>query len=149
MNITPLPSPASCRRPFRDAIAANALLVAVTLLVPTGTAMANADCQGRFQTTVQPIMNTNCVACHQDAAPADGLSLQRTAAPASLIGKESRGSSLPLVTPGNPARSYLYLKILGTHLEAGGTGARMPVGRALAEADIKRISEWISECKAG
>ena len=48
--------------------------------------------------------------------------------------------SLMRVSPGDPANSYLYRKIVGS----GITGDRMPQGGPfLADAQIKLIRDWI------
>ncbi|MFT4248054.1 MAG: hypothetical protein QM581_08455 [Pseudomonas sp.] len=121
-----------------------ALLLSATASAP---ALADDACTGTFRAKIQPILNTKCVACHQDAAPADGLSLQRTAAPASLIGVRGRNAPMPLVTPGDPQQSYLLHKIDGSHLKVGGQGMQMPVGGKLGDDDIKAITSWIAGCK--
>lgn len=110
-------------------------------------ASADDTCKADFRRTVQPILNSNCVACHQDAAAASGLSLQRTSAPGSLIAIPSQETSLALVTPGDPSKSYFFRKITGTHQETGGIGERMPLGGELPAEDIKAIENWIATCK--
>jgi len=125
-----------------------AAVAAVGFLLMGGACLADEACKGAFRTSVQPILNTRCVACHQDAARAGGLSLQRTSAPASLLGVSSREARMALVTPGDPLRSYLFRKTAGTHLEVGGNGARMPLGGRLTEAEIKAIEAWITGCTA-
>lgn len=117
------------------------------LSLAAGSSRADDACVAAFRATVQPILNANCVACHQDAAQAQGLSLQRTSALANLLGVPSQESKLVRIAPGDPQQSYLFRKISGTHLAAGGAGARMPMGGALADSDIKAISAWITGCK--
>jgi len=126
-----------------------AILAAVSLasVFAGGAFAADKACETAFRTKIQPILNTKCVACHQDAVRSEGLSLQRTSAPASLLGVPSQGSNLPLVAPGKPQQSYLYLKVIGAHLQVGGKGAQMPLGGALSEDDIKSIAAWITSCK--
>ena len=48
------------------------------------------------------------------------------------------------VKPGQPGESYLISKLSGTHLNAGGSGARMPLGGApLDAATLAKIKLWI------
>ena len=124
------------------------MIAALGLSLVSGASLAGEACTSAFQTTVQPILNTKCVACHQDAARAGGLSLQRTSAPASVLGISSREAGMALVTPGDPLQSYLFRKTAGTHREIGGSGARMPLGGKLSDADIDAIAAWITGCAA-
>lgn len=51
------------------------------------------------------------------------------------------------VDPGNPESSYIVHKLRGTHLEIGGDGARMPVGRdPLTDEELGVLIEWIADC---
>ncbi len=48
------------------------------------------------------------------------------------------------VTPNQPDNSYLVHKVQGTHLDVGGSGSRMPLGRSpLSQSDIDLIRAWI------
>jgi hypothetical protein len=61
-----------------------------------------------------------------------------------LVGRPSIESPLARVKPKSPDDSYLIRKVEGTHLKAGGTGGRMPLGGpALDEASIAVIRTWI------
>jgi hypothetical protein len=50
---------------------------------------------------------------------------------------------LPIVTPGDPEESYLWLKVEGRQDEVGGAGSAMPLGRALSDADAETLENWI------
>jgi hypothetical protein len=54
-------------------------------------------------------------------------------------------ANLKLVAPGDRERSYLFLKILGTHRGAGGSGERMPEDGPpyLSREDVELIGAWI------
>ncbi len=125
-----------------------ATVAALGISFVSGASQADEACKSAFRITVQPILNAKCVACHQDAAPGGGLSLQRTSAPGSLLSVPSQESRMALVTPGDPLRSYLFRKTAGTHLEVGGSGERMPMGGTLDDSDIKSIAAWIAGCAA-
>ena len=47
------------------------------------------------------------------------------------------------VTPGDPDTSYMFHKIAGTQVEAGGGGSKMPLGDMLTPEQIATISAWI------
>ena len=108
-------------------------------------ALADQACTDAWTKDIQPIVN-RCVGCHQNAAPAGKLSLQKGAAPANLIWVKSDQSELPYVTPGDPTKSYLWHKLNGTQTEVGGSGAQMPLGGKLDAKSLTAIEAWITGC---
>ncbi len=91
---------------------------------------------------IQAIFNANCNGCHIGGESGE-LSL---AAPftADTVGVPSSQANLNRIEPGDRDASYLFLKITGRHLEAGGSGGRMPLGGApLAEEEIEAIGQYI------
>jgi hypothetical protein len=98
-----------------------------------------------FKDDVVPLLTTRCVVCHVEGADQAHLSLYPDAW-VQLVGVASTESPLKRVEPGAPAKSYLYLKLLGTQAEAGGSGARMPFQQdPLAPADIEVVRKWIEQ----
>ena len=97
-----------------------------------------------FATDVQPILDMNCVACHQAAAPEHDLVLETGLSYQSMVGRTAVEVKMPVVLAGNPQQSYLYHKIAGTHLGVGGKGARMPLGGQLDVNSIQKICSWIA-----
>jgi hypothetical protein len=120
-------------------------LTLALMAAPTNV-FADQACIDDWTKNIQPIANRYCVACHQNAAPAGKLTLQRGGPPANLINIKADQAEMPYVTPGDPEQSYLFRKLSGTHLEAGGTGAKMPLGGKLGEADLAAIEAWIKGC---
>jgi hypothetical protein len=53
----------------------------------------------------------------------------------------SESMTLPYVTPDDPTRSFLYLKITGDP----SAGSRMPLGGELPQASIDAIGQWIAQ----
>ena len=127
------------------------LAFAMTVVATSWTTAAYAaECALDRVKDIQPILNANCVSCHQDDAPTADLSLQRgSLVEATVNVNSSLFPDLVLVTPGSSADSYLFHKISGTHEEAGGGGVKMPVDGALRDADIELIRQWIDDCQAG
>lgn len=106
-------------------------------------------CDLSLQQDIQPILNQNCVVCHQNASPGGGLSLQRGAVVDNTVGVPSQGlASMPRITAGQPGESFLVHKLRGTHAEVGGSGAAMPIGGKLDAAELAAIEEWIGACEA-
>jgi mono/diheme cytochrome c family protein len=108
-------------------------------------AFADQACTDAWTKDIQPITN-RCVGCHQNAAPAGKLTLQKGNAPANLIWVKAGEADMPYVTPGDPTKSYIWHKLNGTHLEVGGKGAQMPLGGKLAPKDLAAIEAWITAC---
>ena len=90
-----------------------------------------------FMQYVRPILETNCLSCHQGAHPPAGLSLvQRSGAYA----PRRRGRAF--IVPGDPERSLLY-----TAITPGGSHPRtLPLATAgLTDYDIGALHEWIED----
>lgn len=96
-----------------------------------------------FARDVQPIFDANCVACHQAAGASGGLNLEQGAAYRALVSRKSGESPLVYVAPGDAQASYLLRKLEGTHVEAGGSGERMPLTGPLDPKFIGVIRDWV------
>jgi hypothetical protein len=109
---------------------------------------------------VQPIFDGRCGGrCHLDesagapdggclATPAAGLSLCAGDAFTALVDVRSRAQSeLPLVDPGNAARSVLLRKLIPANPDGAPLpsllGHRDPPGMPLTRAEIDTIAAWI------
>jgi uncharacterized membrane protein len=80
------------------------LTVAILLVFLTGCSQRKPV---NYQAQIQPILNTHCVRCHSTEKPTKKINLSSyalmTASRASISGKQ------PLVIPGSPAESRLYV----------------------------------------
>ena len=98
---------------------------------------------------IQSLFDTHCVVCHQYGAEQAGLNLEDGASYDNLVNVASTQSPLMRVVPHKPAESYLMLKLLGTHREAGGEGVRMPLAppgiRALSDRETEMVRTWIEQ----
>jgi mono/diheme cytochrome c family protein len=81
---------------------------------------------------IEPILNANCVGCHQAAMAAGGL---RVDAPESLL---QGGASGPAVIPGKAQKSLLYTRLTDT------TAKRMPPVGMVTEEQLALIRAWIN-----
>jgi mono/diheme cytochrome c family protein len=98
-----------------------------------------------FEDDIQPILKQHCVMCHLPGAALGGLQLYPDAW-RSMVGVTSAQSPLELVKAGDPDKSYLYLKLIGTHETAGGSGELMPIQQPpLDSAQIDLIRTWIEQ----
>ena len=96
-----------------------------------------------FGTDIQEIFTRKgCTAsaCHGVSAQA-GLTLTSGSAYGNLVNVTATQSTLSRVAPGDPANSYLVMKVEGTAT----FGARMPLGGSVLDnIDIQNIRNWIS-----
>ncbi|MCC5872509.1 MAG: hypothetical protein JJU22_08950 [Gammaproteobacteria bacterium] len=115
-------------------------------LLWAGVSVASAEAPAvSFRADVVPILNAHCVACHLTGQEQGGVALHARAAPANLVGVASEQSPLLRVQPGEPGRSYLFHKLNDTHLDVGGEGGPMPMGRSLDPEQIAVIARWIEQ----
>lgn len=93
----------------------------------------------------EPILVTQC-GCHQVGASGGLLmGMDAASAYASMVNVPS-SNGMPYVTPGDPDNSYLFHKVDGTQVEAGGGGSTMPLGAPmLGQPDIDAIAAWIAD----
>lgn len=109
---------------------------------------------GFFAEQVRPMLDAKCAACHGPRGPALGLVLGPAAQVGSaelvraLVRVPATAAPLSLVEPGEPARSWLYLKSTGGYQAvqcAGGCGGPMPpAGDPLTPAEVEVLRTWIA-----
>lgn len=118
-------------------------LQALGTVLALATATAGADGVS-YKADIVPLIKSRCVVCHLPGAAQAALELHPRGGYDSLVGVKSSQSPLLRVAPGKPEDSYLYRKLTGTQLAAGGSGERMPFGEApLSAADIEKVRLWI------
>jgi hypothetical protein len=100
-----------------------------------------------FRSNIAPLLTSRCATCHLTGQEAGNMSLIPDKAIATLVGVKSVEATLLVrVVPGKPDDSYLVMKLEGTHIERGGTGAAMPFGTPpLSKEEIAKVRQWISE----
>ena len=83
--------------------------------------------------------------CHMREDRYGLLVIEGSSTWASLVSVPSAGiPGMNRVEPGEPAASYLWLKLTDQHLEAGGDGWMMPYFR-LPGQDLDIIRSWIEQ----
>jgi cytochrome c553 len=119
---------------------------AAFMLVGSSAAFASA-CLEAYTAQAEPVLSKKCVACHNDAAPGAGLSLQKGSGYDFLVNvASSELPSMPRVTPGNLELSYLAHKLQDTHESVGGSGTKMPPSGSLRPAELQKVLDWIAAC---
>jgi mono/diheme cytochrome c family protein len=119
-----------------------AAVMLVSLAAWSGVA-ACADAPS-FAAHVLPLFKSRCLVCHMPGAESGELSLHPKVAYANLVGARATQGPWLRVAPGKPDESYLYLKVTGRHLGAGGSGERMPFNEApLTTEQVNLLRRWI------
>ncbi len=114
------------------------------LALPLASCSSNAELIS-FNEDIQPILNQYYVMCHLPGAEQAELILYPDAW-SQLVGISSSQSELSRVNPGNPGKSYLYLKLIGTQDTEGGSGLQMPFQQnPLGPSQIEMIRSWIEQ----
>jgi mono/diheme cytochrome c family protein len=110
---------------------------------------AAAVAEVSFAKEIQPIFTASCAraGCHAGSRPAQGMDLSDGQAIANIVSVPSNeASDLNRIEPGDPEKSYLLHKLLGTQRTVGGNGSRMPSGgKPLSDAQIATIRQWITQ----
>lgn len=96
---------------------------------------------------IGPLLESNCGGCHSEELASAGLVLVGQGAYDSIVSKASAQDleERPLISPGYPENSYLFLKLKG---DASIQGVQMPVDpllgvRTLSEEELADIEDWI------
>ncbi len=113
----------------------------------TGLELVSGVDQVTLSGDVQPIFTSTCAlsGCHGGTNPQLGMNLSAGQTFANVVNVQAiELSTMNRVTPGQPDNSYLVHKVQGTHLDVGGSGFQMPLGRSpLTQMQIDLIRAWI------
>ncbi|MCA9705992.1 MAG: hypothetical protein KDK70_09115 [Myxococcales bacterium] len=98
-----------------------------------------------WESRVKLILEFNCGGCHNEADPQGGITLLGEGVYERLLEPSSQMSDMNLIEPGDPLRSYLYLKLIG---DDSILGQQMPYNPltgegSLSQAEISDIETWI------
>lgn len=132
---------------MRKLLLTGAALVAVACSANAEVTPPVATPASLYQDEIVPLLESNCATCHLTGEEAGGMSLVGDAAIDFLVGKPAQEApALMRIVPGDPDKSYFVMKLEGTHLANGGTGAQMPFGGPPLDPEkIARIRQWIAE----
>ncbi len=97
---------------------------------------------GGYLDAILPILETHCVYCHLGNNALGGFQVTGYA---SLLAPSHDVPTMPRVDAAgaDPANSYLFLKVSGQHLAAGGAGDAMPAPGGLSAPQRAVIEQWI------
>lgn len=89
------------------------------------------------------IFSMRCHACHNEQSRDGNLDLSSDGVHDRLVGvKATADPEWTLVTPGEPEKSFLYVKITNP---GQGQGDLMPPGFQLPQSEVDTIEQWITE----
>jgi mono/diheme cytochrome c family protein len=110
-------------------------------------AKASLQAATLYQAKIAPLFRSKCATCHLTGTEAGNIQLTPDQAIAAIVGVASQEAPrYKRVVPGDPDNSYLAMKIEGTHIEHGGSGATMPFAAPpLSAPEIADIRQWIKE----
>lgn len=104
------------------------------------------DERSRYTWVQKNVFTQVCAAyCHRGASAPKGLQLDATNAYQRIVGKPSvELPALMLIKPGDPANSYLYLKVIPS--DPRRVGERMPLNEPpyLSPEKLEAIRAWIA-----
>jgi hypothetical protein len=119
-------------------------LAALSAVFLAAGAWSNSD-EVSYQDDVLPILVNECSYCHVRDDRYAFLALDGETAYPSLVGVPSYElPSMMRVAPGDLSGSYLWLKLTGQHIEAGGSGWLMPYF-PLEPPMLETIRRWIEQ----
>lgn len=98
-----------------------------------------------WDTRIAPLLDVNCGGCHDATSPSAGLPLTGDGVYTQLLAASEGRPDLALLTPGDPAASYLWLKLTNADGIDGSPMPTSPVSgwRPMRQADLDVIESWI------
>lgn len=116
----------------------------MTLLISAGLAGAQSA-EVSFAKDVQPILTKSCEGCHGAKKKKAGLDLSAAAAYKAIVSAQSKQViDMMLVQPGDPEKSYLYLKIEHRAKEGAGMPRVFFWSKKLPDIERQTIKDWIA-----
>jgi len=124
----------------------------------------DVDETGYFHTTVRPIFETatnHCASCHgpSQSSPYASLTLGGQVSSKCIVERLKRasndGGALKLIEPGDPSKSFLYLKASGMAATTTctatdpnkpcNTATMPPGGKTMTDAELEILRKWIAD----
>jgi mono/diheme cytochrome c family protein len=120
-------------------------IITITLALATAVALAvRGDTQISYAKDVEPIFLKHCSECHGGDSPKKGLDLTRDKGYANLLQHKSQEEPLmQLVKAGDPAASYLWLKVSHTATEGRGMPRTIFGAKKLPQDQLNAVRDWI------
>jgi hypothetical protein len=99
-----------------------------------------------YSAHLEPLVVAHCLGCHESEEPKAKLVLEEGTGYGQLVGRRSvQHPEMALVEPGDPERSYLWLKLQHTAAEGKGMPRTLTGSKMLRSAELELYRRWISE----
>jgi mono/diheme cytochrome c family protein len=120
-------------------------LVAVAVVLAAVLALAvRGQTPTSYAKDVEPIFVKACSECHGGDNPKKGLDLSKGTGYARLVGVKSQEvPGMALIKAGEPAGSYLWLKLTHTATEGKGMPRTLFSSKKLPQAELDLVQNWI------
>ncbi len=120
-------------------------LVAVAVVLGTLLALAvTGQSPVSYAKDVEPIFVKACGECHGGDNPKKGLDLSKGKGYQGIVGVKSQEiPAMALVKPGEPAASYLWLKLTHTATEGRGMPRTLFSSKKLPQSQLDIVQNWI------
>jgi len=122
-------------------------LVAVAVVVVVVVVLAfaaGAQAPVSYANDVEPVFVKACAECHGGDSPKKGLDLSMGKGYARLVDIKSQEiPAMVLVKAGEPAGSYLWLKLTHTATEGKGMPRTLFSSKKLPHAELDLVQNWI------
>jgi hypothetical protein len=118
----------------------------LVVLLAAGVLAVAARAQGplSYAKDVEPIILKACADCHGGDNPKKGLDLSKGKGYERLVGVKSQEvPEMALVKAGDPAGSYLWLKVSHTATQGRGMPRTLFGSKKLPQASLDVIQNWI------
>jgi mono/diheme cytochrome c family protein len=122
-------------------------LVLVALLAAgVVTLAAQAETPVSYAKDIEPIFVKECGKCHGGDNPKKGLDLSDGKGYAQLVGVDSvEEPKMARVKAGDPAGSYLWLKLTHTASKGRGMPRTLFGAKKLPQSDLDLVQKWITQ----
>lgn len=120
------------------------LTLVVLLFVGVLAVVARAEAPLSYAADVEPIILKACADCHGGDSPKKGLDLSQGKGFERLLDVKSQEvPEMVLVKAGDPAASYLWLKVAHTATQGKGMPRTLFGAKKLPQAELEAIQNWI------
>ena len=99
--------------------------------------------QPSYARDIEPIFVKECFDCHNPDNPKKGLDLSKDKGYKALLNVKSQEVEMPLLKPGDPAGSYLWLKLMHTATQGKGMPRTIFGEKKLHTEHLDLIKTWI------
>jgi mono/diheme cytochrome c family protein len=122
-------------------------LIAIAVVFVGVVAYAFAQDAGvSYARDIEPIFVAACGDCHGSENPKKGLDLSQGHGRGNMLDKQSQEvKEVALLKAGDPAASYLWVKLTHTNTEGRGMPRTIFSSKKLPQAQLDLVERWIKE----